>query len=161
MGLDIRAYKNLKETKFPVYDEWGDLDYDVNINFDYDIEITENNFKGRSEGLYKEKIYNWENMYSFTCGSYSGYNNWRSLLKEFSKTLKGNNIFYELIEFSDCEGIIGSVVSKKLYNDFKNNENKAYEYSKKISDGKYWYNKYKEWENAFKIAKENGAVYFC
>ena len=75
------------------------------------------------------------------------------------KTLEGEKIqmkpFYELIYFSDCEGIIGPEISKKLHQDFV-------DFHKKIKgQDRMFIEKYKEWETAFRVASDNGLVKFC
>jgi hypothetical protein len=62
--------------------------------------------------------------------------------------------FYELINFSDCEGIIGPEVSTKLYNDFVKFEVVA------KNEEEYFYRKYKDWMKAFKVASNKGVVSF-
>jgi len=125
---------------------------------------------------------------SFNAGSYSGYNTWRNQLaimagydsadevfKSFDsesrllklKKLNGDEVkmkpFYELIYFSDCEGIIGPEICKKLYQDFVDFDNKAKTYSKANYDSyrnTYFYDKYLEWKDAFEVASDNGLVSF-
>ena len=159
MGLDINAYKKLTEVENPQWDENAEelLNWESEVQFGESMDWSEKHFKGRGEGIDSKKVYKWEDVYEFRAGSYSGYNVWRDELERFSE----GNQFYELINFADNEGVIGYVVSEKLYNDFKDNELRAKEYSKNISDGEYWFEKYKEWEKAFEYAKEGGAVEFC
>ena len=163
MGLDITAYKKLKEVKNPKWDEYGEelLNWKTEVYFGASMDWSEKNFKGRGEGVDSKKVYSWEEKYGFSAGSYSGYNWWRDTLNIFSNTLNNaGKPFYELIEFADNEGVIGNVVSQKLYKDFVDNENKAIEFSKSINDGEHWLNKYYQWKMAFEYAKENGAVEF-
>ena len=64
-----------------------------------------------------------------------------------------------MIDFADNEGVIGSVVSEKLYKDFANN----YEAAKVLPTGldrEYWFNRYENWMKAFEMARHNGAVDF-
>ena len=37
---------------------------------------------------------------------------------------------------------------------------KAFEFSKTLDDAKWWFDKYHEWEKAFEMAKDGGAVEF-
>jgi hypothetical protein len=116
----------------------------------------------------------------FRAGSYSGYNQWRNELsiiagydsvdqvwKDFDsnirlvklKRIEGENAklkpFYELINFSDAEGLIGPEICKKLYQDFMDFDDKA----KEVEDS-WIYEKYLEWKEAFKVASDDGLVAF-
>lgn len=57
--------------------------------------------------------------------------------------------------FSDCEGYIGSVVSKKLAKDFKDLEVIAKE---KLDENDF--EKFMNFKSAFELASENGCVEF-
>lgn len=157
MGLDIMAYKNLKKVENPVLDEDG---YPENWKSEWlpgaGMEWSETHFKGRGEGIDANTVYTWRDRYSFRAGSYSGYSWWRNQLSKFNE-----DKFYKLINFADNEGVIGYVVAKELYNNFVDCEEKAKEFSKKISDGEYWFEKYQDWKKAFEYASQNGAVEFC
>jgi hypothetical protein len=63
--------------------------------------------------------------------------------------------FSELIHFSDCEGVIGTAVSKKLAADFAAFDEKA-----KAAGNERYYAKYQEWRKAFEMAANGGAVDF-
>lgn len=154
MGLYIIAYKGLKEEKHPIWDEDDEL-IDGQWTPGEDMNKSESIWPGRGIPLKSESVYHFEDKCVFSVGPCSLYNSWRRKLDSF----KGNVAFQELINFSDCEGVIGSVIAEKLYNDFKNNYNEAIEYSKEISD--FWFmEKYDIFMKAFEIAKENGAVVF-
>jgi len=120
----------------------------------------------------------------FCAGGYSVYNNWREHLsimagygspdnvwEDFNSNLRYMKLkkietgvscmkpFYELINFSDCEGIIATTICKKLYNDFADFNGKAELYSIDIKSG-YFYEKYMEWTEAFRVASDGGVVSF-
>lgn len=158
MGLDIIAYRKLQKVENPILDEEG---YPVNYETEWkpgpSMEWAEKHFPGRADGVDADSVYTWDDEYCFRAGSYSGYNMWRDLLAEFSD----GSDFRELINFPDNEGVIGPVVSKKLYNDFKTNHEKAIQYSTNLEDGEYWLHRYNHWMKAFQYASENGAVIFC
>ena len=120
------------------------------------MEWSESVWIGRGEPLNPQSVYSWEKEYGFRAGSYCGYNWWRDKLAEFAE----DDAFEELIDFADNEGVIGSKVSKKLYDDFRNYHEEAFEFSKTLNDGEWWFNKYRDWETAFEMAKEDGAVRF-
>lgn len=178
MGLDISYYSNVKLTDREVD---PDVDYPIfyteyNSGFKYQL----GSLKTNSVYLPTDDC----ERGSFCAGSYSGYNMWRNELaiiagykndKEVwnDTSFNPNNIrlmklkkinneeiiikpFYELINFSDCEGLIGSEISAKLYQDFVNFEDKV----KKINKDPYFYSKYKDFKKAFRVASNNGLVHF-
>ncbi len=160
MGLDITAYKNLKKVENPEINEWGELgNWETQwLTPDASIEWAEKHFPGRSKGVELNTVYEYEERLGFPAGSYSGYNYWRKQLNTF----KGDVAFQELIDFADNEGVIGSVVSKKLAEDFKTYVDEADAFSKTIpnDEGEWWLKKYKLWQKAFEMAADNGAVDF-
>lgn len=157
MGLDITAYRKLEVVENPKYDEYGELEnWDTEWKPGSSMEWAETYFPGRAEGLDSTAVYRWSEKEVFRAGSYSGYNWWREKLAEFS----GKAAFQELINFSDCEGCIGSVVSKKLFQDFQTYESKAKGFSEGIENGKLWFEKYLNWKEAFEMAADGGAVDF-
>lgn len=157
MGLDITAYRKLKVVKNPVLDKDGDL---VNWETEWQpggsMEWSEKHFPGRGQGIEPQAVYTWKDSFGFRASSYSGYNWWRSKLEEFA----GENQFQELINFADNEGVIGPVVSKKLYKDFTENYERAVEFDKTLGEGKRWINQYENWKKAFEMAADNGAIDF-
>ncbi|EJO27445.1 hypothetical protein QWC_31809, partial [Achromobacter marplatensis] len=66
--------------------------------------------------------------------------------------------FSELINFSDCEGAIGTAVSAKLARDFAEFDAKAKDHSGDL--GARFYQLYKEFRAVFEMAADSGAVYF-
>lgn len=158
MGLDIKAYKNLKIVENPQINEDGELvNWDTEWKPGASMEWSEKCFSGRGKGIESQKVYSWENKFCFRAGSYFGYGWWRSRLKEFAK----GDSFQELINFADNEGVIGPVISKKLLKDFIENYDKAKEFAKSLEEADLWITLYKEWKEAFEFAAENGAVEFC
>ena len=140
MGLDISAYSNIEYI--------GDDEEGLETK-QYTQIYLNRHFSAAADGL-KNGFYAYEVKHSFRAGSYSGYNDWRSKLKNMVDNEKD---FHELINFSDCEGVIGSVTSKKLLEDFKKWDNVA-------SAKKHFYESYKEWQKAFELASNNGCVSF-
>ena len=126
MGLDIVAYQGLTKT---------DADENIHVSRDqfcYNSDLESGWYDCEGESFH------------FRAGSYSSYNQWRRTLcqaihgvtdSEFLKKEENfsGKSFYELINFSDCEGQIGPGVSEKLYQDFMDpeNEKKFLDYCKK------------------------------
>jgi len=120
--------------------------------------------------------------------SYGGYNQWRERLAKIMgypeveySMYEGSSIttkshaasawgfgdldmsdkpFYEMINFTDCDGILGSVVCKKLYQDFVDNEHIAKQWSEHTGD-EYFLKGYNEFMHGFEIAaRTNGLMEF-
>ena len=158
MGLDITAYRKLEVVENPVFDEDGVLEnWDSEFQPGDSMKWSETHFPGRGEGIDPDKVYRYEEEFSFRAGGYGGYNRWRSQLGDF----KGDVAFQELINFADNEGVIGPVVSRKLAADFIKHEAEAKVFAKNLDDGEYWLARYAEWKHAFEVAADDGAVNFC
>lgn len=176
MGLDITAYKNLQS--FPgQYNE--ETDEVVNLNTgetvnwnNYFKPCINHHYAERAKDVNESLFYTFEDSIGFRAGSYIGYNYWREQLAKLAGYLASESecdsshpystsawkadsgAFWELISFSDCEGVIGTEVSKKLYQDFMDFE----EHAKQVDDR--FYELYVEWKTAFEYACVNGAVSF-
>lgn len=168
MGLDISAYRKLELVPHDEVerDEDGDLaDWEQNIQF-----YSNSDFPHHFEGLDKGAVYTrGEESYGFRAGSYSGYGQWRATLASMVGFSDGRDVpddaqgpFVELINFSDCEGTIGPVVSRKLHEDFVLYKDKATEFASTLpsDEGEWFLSKYQDWERAFALAKDDGAVCF-
>jgi hypothetical protein len=171
-GLDISAYSNLLEVANPVLDEDG-----FPKDTEHEVLLRPVDFPERFKGLKTGAVYRFSKSFEFRAGSYSGYNWWRNELAKLAgyplvtatETISGKpekrydasawkakgGPFWELIEFSDAEGVIGPVISKKLYADFLRFHKDAL-----LHPEPSFVESYKEWEQAFKLAAENGAVEF-
>ena len=177
MGLDITAYENIKESDAILKDgeptdpktgAYRDDAFICYINLD---------FPERAAGLKDRVCYSFQGAFKFRAGSYGGCNDWREELAKLAGYPKasatrwggvieqrhdvgalkvGKGPFFELIWFSDCEGFIGSEVSTKLANDFKEFESKA----KDLPDphNGWFFARYQDWKKAFEMASNNGAV---
>lgn len=174
MGLDIIAYRKLhpvSKSEVPL-DEYGDiLDYDRYVNLKSLAQMHEEYWPGRSEPFADAdaEFYSFDEEGYMRAGSYSGYNLWRGALQDFAWNDEHplpDGAFEELIEFSDCEGLIGTPVSEKLYRDFADNR----PYLDEFADARFgadteerdWFvAKYDEWTQMFDLGRDDGAVRFC
>ena len=177
MGLDISYASRINfESRGYVSDE-GD-----NVVYLY----PNDNLLDQSEGI-KGGEYVCEGIQdSFRAGSYSGYGGWRKALAEMigwkiedlwrhvvtlaqrsenlndvlneNDSFKVDIPFIEILHFSDCEGFIGPKTSAKLHADFLDWDEKASNFD---SQNSYFYEKYQEWTEAFKVASDGGCVIFC
>ena len=157
MGLDISVYENLKLVKCPTEDEKDNL-FHIYTGFPEQLDDI-------IDGSYYQYDYNSD--LSFRAGSYGGYNYWRNQLAELAgygsakfvwdenNDLGEKRYFVELINFSDCEGVIGPKTSEKLYKDFIQFDNRA----KEVDE--IFYNIYCCFKDAFYYAyRKNGCVRF-
>lgn len=172
MGLDITAYKNIKRAaEGSGLDGDGYADYENGFFFLY----LNPDFPGRANDIEAQIPYESEQSMGFRAGGYSGYNQWRDELAKLAcypatpYTMYGATTtrhdagawdasegpFWELINFSDSEGTIGTAVSKKLAKDFADFQAKA-----DLHPDEYFRARYNEWREAFDMAADNGAVSF-
>lgn len=178
MGLDITAYRQVKKEDVVLNENGEPIDPSTK-DYRYDLARVRANsdFPSRAEGI-EDGHYSYEASHGFCAGSYSGYNWWRNELAKFagypatayikygSETMRHDagawaatsGPFYELINFSDCEGVIGPVVAKKLAQDFADFADRAMAYQPDIRGD--WYARYLEWQTAFLMAADNGFVDF-
>lgn len=179
MGLDISYASriNFEKRREPDFEEM-----DQNGVFLY----PNDSFLDQSEGIQGGEYIIEGIQGSFRAGSYSGYGGWRKALSELigweienlwrhvgtlvqrnenlndvlneSDELKVDIPFVELLNFSDCEGFIGPKNCAKLYEDFLEWDERAKSFD---SQNSYFYEKYQEWTEAFKVASDGGCVIFC
>ena len=164
MGLDIIAYRKLKKNKRLSNlsnNKKEYIDIDCLIMSPY-LEEVEEAFPGRAEPLkYNGDVYICDECENINIGSYGTYGWFRQALETFSKD---SDYFNELIDFSDCEGVIGSVVSEKLYKDFSSNAESFGQWvcqNYSTLESGLLLRMYYKFKSAFEIAKDGGAVEFC
>lgn len=160
MGLDITAYSKIER----VHDEDEAMIFvkrDIpEMDQAQDIE----------EGMYSPTSDS--ESHGFRAGSYSGYNHFRNMLCEImhgvpAKTLWENpdvfkdKEFYNIINFSDCEGYFGPEMSKKLHEDFVKHRDK---FVNNVADREpyegYYTRVYDDFCLGFKIASKGGVLHF-
>lgn len=112
-----------------------------------------------------------------SCGSYSSYNKFRNLLSIAILGVKAetawdsgdtyiNEPLWDIINFSDCEGIIDTTTSKKLLNEFKDSRDTFVNYINGNSDigdmdSEHYIEQYDEFIKMFEIAAQNGFVQYA
>lgn len=149
MGLDVYVYTDLKR---------------VNASYKGEDRLTLYPEYDQGDGL--AGTYRAVETGHFHAGSYSGYNYFRNQLTQFAYNMPAKDLwessiesgpFYEIINFTDCDGHIGPTTSAKLYNDFEQYYEKAKTYDSDI--GNYSFKgRYENFMNFFKIASENNGV---
>ena len=169
LGLDIRAYSGLIKDEVltnKLNKRSSHLDYEGHeFIMCPQLGYIEEAFPNRAEPLkYNGDAFDYEDCALFCIGSYSTYNQFRSTLESFANKV-GTTVFNSLIDFSDCEGVIGSVLCEELYNAFVFYEDGYEKYVTNLSDdeffGSIFMRIYCRFKQAFKIGKDGGAVEFC
>jgi hypothetical protein len=170
MGLDITYYSNLKKLDC-VFNADGEP---IGV-IDYFQAYVNPDFPGRADDIENKAVYSYDESGGFRAGSYSGYNAWREELAKLAgypatedvsfgiknmrhdagawKVTEGP--FWELIHFSDCEGVIGAAVSAKLADDFAKFQPQADAHT-----DEWFRDLYAQWFTAFNVASKSGAVSF-
>jgi hypothetical protein len=184
MGLDITAYSKLVKLD-AVFDADGEpIDPETREPLDwhnYMRVYVNSDFPGRSGSLEHKGCYTYGEDFGFRAGSYGGYNEWREQLAKFAgyPTLLYERVqgyapsakerhdaaawngmceglpFVELVNFSDCEGVICAEVAAKLARDFAEHDERA-----KATGDDWFYGRYCDWRKAFELASDAGCVTF-
>lgn len=175
MGLDIVAYSKLEyerdervaEVMESVFSPQGEVI----------IQIFEESERLRCMDM---KVGKWHrsdetNEHHFRAGSYSTYNQFRKILSDAILGVTPETVWeneddfensplYEIINFSDCDGVFGPHDSEKLHNDFVNHQKMFEEYIKENYDGfdgEYYLDTYRNFTEAFALASQDGILVFC
>ncbi len=175
MGLDVTAYKKLTLINGYRNDDDEIINDDTNEEIGDAIECWDNkDFLGRSSPLVSGKVYQYAEAVHALSSGYGGHSRWRDTLAKISGwpmaqyTFFGKveecyaagawaaqeGPFWELINFSDCEGFIGSDACKKLAQDFI-----AYREVAAKEDADF-YARYLLWQEAVVFASNDGALQF-
>lgn len=164
MGLDITAYSKL--SRLNVKTENGVL-FDAETGAEIELYCYVSNledFQDRAATLENGGYYAYSQSMAFGAGGYGTYNDWRNRLAALAGYPQVNGRhdegawvtthgpFWELINFSDCEGTIDSAVAAKLLRDFDEYDSKA------MGQTEDFYLRYSFWKRAFALAADGGAV---
>lgn len=153
MGLDISAYRKLTRTDVTLWQFNSEWQTYANTH----RAIPPNNdWPERAPEFEETAVYTYEESFGFRAGSYGGYSLWReqlAALAGYPAVTAGP--FYELINFSDCEGVIGAAVSAKLAKDFAAFQEKA-----DAHEDEWFRDRYAKWRQAFEMAADGGCVDF-
>jgi len=160
MGLDVTAYRKLTPVKHlakPSDDTMRILRHPA--------------FPGRCDDLQDRGLYRYENdTLDFGCGGYGRYGIWRDRLAKLAGYPKvhgseyGHDYsagawnaeegpFWELINFADNEGTLGTATCTKLAKDFADFQEKA----DALGDEEFSHF-YAKWREAFEFASDGGCV---
>lgn len=176
MPLDITAYTNIARIDCEL-DVEGEPVHPITRSpiRDYFKAFINPDFPKQADDIEDGVVFSFVESFGFKAGSYSGYNHWREQLAELSnwklssyerygkkwpshaasawKATEGP--FWELIYFSDCEGIIGPKTSAKLHGDFV-----AFQHKADTHLGAYFLDRYNDFAFAFEMGAKNGCVTF-
>lgn len=165
MGLDVSYYTDIqfvrKLREDEEYFERGELEGDL-----YHLSPIAD-FVEQADGV--DGIYKVGSRSSFRVGSYSYYGFWRDQLARMTgehsaeavwekSRLGKDGPFYALIDFSDCEGVIGPQTSNRLAQSFDVWLDRAREFGAK--DGRSFMETYEDFRRAFRAAARTGCVEF-
>lgn len=166
MGLDITAYRGLREAD----EEQGDESLTL---------VASAEFADRAREFTRPRNYVAAESFDFRAGSYSGYSAWREQLARLARyphTSADDRYaeqyphataawtdpeetrglpFWELINFTDCDGVLGTQVAAKLAQDFAALQSKA-----DAHPDEYFRTKYAAWRKACEMASDRGAIEF-
>lgn len=161
MGLDVTAYECVRFVPGCSPNECGD----------HRGMYPEPHFYAQADGMQPGCYVTEGKAEHFYAGAYSGYNAWR---RDLANAMLGvtpevvwndpaafaGKSFVELVNFSDCEGLIGPRTSAKLARDFAEHRERAVAHSENAS--RPWFlARYDDFAAAFKLAaREGGAVWF-
>lgn len=190
MGLDIFAVSHLKYVRsIPKGKGLGRLEQEVQDKgkefFEVYFILSPNDpahrarLTGMKPGLYEYTTKS--RRHGFRAGSYSYYNWWRNELANFALGVDAEDVwfephmyrgqpFVELINFTDCDGRIGTTVAAKLAADFTSHTAKAKRFAATVTHpdapddpdtGTYWLQNFRDFATAFRLAAKDGALEFC
>jgi hypothetical protein len=175
MGLDVSAYQQMRLIDACVNERGEIIDPKTGNELSDTVEVWDNpDFEGRAAPLHSGNFYSYEETTEVVSHGYSGFSRWRDTLAKISGWalaeytsfgVKGyshaasawaatEGPFWELINFSDCEGFIGTEACKKLSGDFEKYKEAA------SNEEENFYILYLRWKEGVSFAAENGALEF-
>lgn len=172
MGLEIYAYKNITKATGVHLDDDGEIinsDTGEYVGGYYFRPYINPDFPGRADGIDPDSIYAFEDSVECLEGSYSGYSGFRETLAKIAgydqevgphgrltycaacwRGEKGP--FWQMINFADNEGVIGTEACKSLARDFK-------KYLENASrEDEWFFTCYKRLMAGVEMAAQNGAL---
>lgn len=164
MGLSVYAYSEVKKSEMNL-DDFYQKDPAKHMTL-----FIHPHFPDHAKDFQDATVYSWEEVFSFDSG-YSRHLVFRDNLakmagyapsesasgfKYFATAIKTESgPFWHLINFADNEGVIGTEVSKILYEDFAKFENQAANFGDLD-----FLARYSRWKTAFAFSSKNGCVDF-
>lgn len=176
MGVDIYAYTKVQKLNALALEDGEAVDKaTLEPIADCVRAYSNSDFPGRDEGLEDRAFYSYEECLDILSMGYGGYNFWRRELAklagwpavpyeqygriEMREDAAAWNAesgpFWELINFSDCEGCIGPVVAAKIARDFAEHQAKA-----DAHPDERFRERYNSMRKGFEAAANNGLIRF-
>lgn len=174
MGVDIYGWSKVRLAENQTFDAYGEplASEDaqvIYINADFPDRLTEWPDKsvvmvdGEETHCYSRAYsgYNrWREDLAKLAGwpltEYEGYGGMKSKCHAAGAWEATEGPFWELIQFSDCEGMIGTAICQKLAKDFSDWQEKA-----DAIEDEYWRQGYAAMRKAFEIGSDGGLVRFA
>ena len=178
MGLDIFAYGGLVEATGLRLDDNNQVVDALTGRYAEEVVVffeNDEHFLDRASNLKKLVPYVYSDEFHFRAGSYMNFSDWRNWLAglagypstidpdepysmNFPRTWgafqANGGPFWELIYFTDCNGVIDGKTSQKLLHDFCSHLEQA-------GDVGSYSRMYQKFMKAFKVGANNGAVVFA
>ncbi len=163
MGLDITAYSQLKDTGRPI--DWAVDEVNAYIPHNHQ------DFAKRCVEFTPGNAFEYEGELHAHIGRYIAFGQWReklAVLAGYSPVIGSyrpysagawastEGPFWELINFTDCDGVLGTAVCQKLAKEFTDYEASA----RLLGDEDFLYT-YLQFKAAVELASDGGAVVFC
>jgi hypothetical protein len=161
MGLDATGYKNTKLIEIADVDTFEEKYSDGNFAW----ALINPEFGGWEDQVKDKGVYSYDDAESVSIG-YGTHRWFRDMLARIGCATTAEAIwenpdkyesspFYRLIDFSDCEGIIGAKHCAKLAKDFAD-----FQHATDGVQDERFKRYYKEWRIVFETAAQNGFVDF-
>ena len=178
MGLDIGAMSNIVlREDLTKNEDWDVVSRETGERVDghnFYVASVIDEFSDQAGPIRNGDVFEYDEYMHVRAGSYGGYNRWRRMLCNMALGVEPEVVwnnptnfetapFFDLINFSDCEGVLCTEACQGLYEDFRNPLPAATAYASRLPgdwDGEYWLDKYKEWMEAFELASKDGCVDF-
>lgn len=179
MGLAIYATSNIitkltEPIQFEFYETLGTVDFDwFTISSDFASHIRDYGVSGQIVKYIKGPN---SDGTEFSAGSYSSYNSFRNHLSCAllgvtvteaweNEEMYSEHLIWDLLNFSDCEGAIGPMVSDVIHKGLVDNQSKFSSYLRSRGDGvidlEYYNQTYRNFMDAFAFGKQEGIVIFA
>lgn len=171
MGLRIVAYTQMEEVDSPLFDDEG---YPVGENVwlpGLDMRASEPFWPGWAAPLQYWKVYRYKFYKIHPMGSYDDYTlRFRRPMLGlvglpmpedvcYPEFIEPGVPFYELLCFSDCDGVIGTQVAQKLFKDFSNWHERAKKYAGNNGQN-FMLETYEKLYALLRLAARDGALKF-
>lgn len=181
MGLDIVAVNRIKRIICNVDAEGWPIDPVTGARLDHETLFRgyqNPDFPGVADEIEEGTFYGFEKSVSFNAGSYSSFGGWRDKLAALAGWPKSRfwhyakdrwaeshcarcwagetGPFSDLIDFSDCSGLLGASEAARLASNFAQYQSLANRHEDE--DMRCLYNK---WRSACELAADEGCIIFC